>query len=90
MPGVKRIPLRKCSGCNEQKPKNELVRVVRTPEGEIRLDLTGKLSGRGAYICRDTACLRRARKAKRFEKAFEAAVPDSVFDEIEKELSALG
>ena len=85
----KKIPMRKCTGCAAGKPKKELVRVVRTPEGEIKLDLTGKMNGRGAYICKNPECLRLARKAKRFERAFETTVPESVYDEIEKELTAL-
>ena len=60
----KKLPLRKCTGCGEQKPKKELVRVVKTPDGEILLDLTGKASGRGAYICNNAECLKKARKSK--------------------------
>ena len=63
MPAARKIPMRKCTGCNEMKPKKELVRVVRSPEGEISLDLTGKKPGRGAYVCRDEECLKKARKA---------------------------
>lgn len=85
----RKIPMRKCTGCAENKPKKELVRVVKTPEGKIVLDLTGKMNGRGAYICKSSECLRKARKAKRFEKAFETAVPAEVYSEIEKELSAV-
>lgn len=84
----KKIPLRKCLGCNEQKPKQELVRVVKSPEGEISLDLTGKKSGRGAYICKSVACLKKAKKAKRFEHAFECSVPEEVYSSMEKELEA--
>lgn len=86
MPANRKIPLRKCTGCNEMKPKKELVRVVRSPEGEISLDLTGKAPGRGAYVCRNAECLKIARKARRFEKAFSCAIPDEVFDRIEGEL----
>ena len=68
MPVRKSIPMRKCTGCNEMKPKKELVRVVRSPEGEVSLDLTGKKPGRGAYVCRSSECLAKAIKAKRFEK----------------------
>ena len=82
----KKIPMRKCTGCNEMKPKKELVRVVKSPEGEISLDLTGKKSGRGAYICRSMACFRTARKARRLERAFSCAIPDDVYDAMEKEL----
>lgn len=84
----KKIPLRKCLGCNEQKPKQELVRVVKNPEGEISLDLTGKKSGRGAYICKSVACLKKAKKAKRFERAFECSIPEDIYISMEKELEA--
>ena len=82
----KKVPIRMCTGCAEQKPKKELVRVVRSPEGEISLDLTGKKSGRGAYVCRNIECLRKARKAKRFERAFSCEIPDEVYDRMEQEL----
>ena len=80
----KKVPMRKCIGCNESKTKKELVRFVRSPEGDISLDLVGKKSGRGAYICPDTECLKKARKAKRLERIFETAVPDSVYEEAER------
>ncbi|WOC32230.1 MULTISPECIES: RNase P modulator RnpM [Caproicibacterium] len=82
----KKVPLRMCTGCGEMKPKKELVRVVRSPEGEISLDLTGRKPGRGAYVCRSTECLRRARKARRFEKAFSCQIPEDVYDRMEKEM----
>lgn len=82
----KKIPMRKCTGCNEMKPKKELIRVVKSPDGEISLDLTGKKSGRGAYICREKACLEKARKAKRIEKSLETAIPDSVYDSMANEI----
>lgn len=82
----KKIPMRKCLGCNEMKPKRELIRVVKSPEGEISLDLTGKKSGRGAYICPKKACFEKARKGKRLEKALETAIPDSVYDALAEEL----
>lgn len=78
--------MRKCTGCNEMKPKKELVRVVRSPEGDISLDLTGKKAGRGAYVCRSPECLSMARKAKRIEKAFSCAIPDEVYEKMEDEL----
>ena len=83
----RKIPLRRCTGCNEQKPKKELVRVVKSPEGEVSLDLTGKKPGRGAYICPNPACLAKARKAKRLERSFNCAVPDEVYDQLEKQLA---
>lgn len=82
----KKIPLRKCNGCGEQKDKRELVRIVKNADGEISLDLTGKAAGRGAYICPNAECLKKARKAKRIEKAFECAVPSEVYDKLEEQL----
>ena len=83
----KKIPERQCLGCNEHKPKKELLRVVRTPDGEILLDFTGKKSGRGAYICRDVSCLKRARKSRRIDRALEVSIPEEVYDRMESELS---
>ncbi|MCD7947503.1 MAG: YlxR family protein [Oscillospiraceae bacterium] len=76
----KKVPLRQCIGCREMKPKRELIRVVKSPEGEISLDFKGKKPGRGAYLCQDTACLKRARKAKALERAFSAAIPEEVYE----------
>ena len=84
----RKIPLRKCSGCGEMKHKGELIRVVRSQAGEVSLDLTGKKPGRGAYVCRSSACFAAARKARRFEKAFSAPIPEAVFDAMEEELKA--
>jgi predicted RNA-binding protein YlxR (DUF448 family) len=84
---AKRIPMRMCTGCGEMKPKRELVRVVKSAEGEISLDLTGKKAGRGAYVCRSLACLQKARKARRFEKAFSCQIPTEVYDRMEEELT---
>ena len=86
MPVHRSIPMRKCTGCTEMKPKKELVRVVKSPEGEISIDLTGKKPGRGAYVCRDAACLAKARKAKRLERAFSCDIPDDVYDSMEEVL----
>ena len=86
MPTHRSIPMRKCTGCNEMKPKKELVRVVRSPEGEVSLDLTGKKPGRGAYVCRDAACLSKARKAGRLEHAFSCEIPPDVYERMEEEL----
>lgn len=83
---AKKIPERRCLGCMESFPKSSLVRVVRSPEGEISLDLTGKKSGRGAYICKSADCLKKAVKAKRFERAFECEIPEEVFEGIHREL----
>ena len=82
----KKTPLRMCTGCGEMKPKQELVRVVKSPDGDISLDLTGKKPGRGAYVCRKIDCLKAARKARRFEKAFSCKIPDEVYDRMEEEL----
>ena len=84
---VKKIPQRQCLGCNEHKPKKELHRVVRSPEGEISLDFTGKKSGRGAYICWDVHCLKKARKSKRIDRSLECTVPEEVYDRMEQELA---
>lgn len=86
MERVKKIPMRQCLGCNEHKPKIELLRVVRDPEGAISLDFKGKKSGRGAYICRDVKCLRRARKSKRIDRNLEVEIPEAVWDQMEREL----
>ena len=87
MAHVKKIPLRKCSGCGEMKPKKELIRVVRSPEGVISLDLNGRAAGRGAYLCPNIECLRIARKARRFERSFECAIPEEIYDRMEQELT---
>ncbi len=83
----KKIPMRKCLGCNEMKPKRELIRAVKSPDGEVSLDLTGKKSGRGAYICPCKECFKKARKAKRLERALDVSIPEEVFDLMEKELN---
>ena len=76
-----------CLGCGEMKPKKELIRAVKSPEGDISIDLTGKKNGRGAYICRSAECFRKARKARRFEKSFSCQISDEVYDNMEKELT---
>ena len=83
---VKKQPQRSCSGCREKKDKSQLVRVVRSPEGEISLDRTGKKNGRGAYICKSAKCLKLARKAKRFERAFSGQLPAEVYAVLEGEV----
>ena len=83
----KKIPVRRCVGCGEHLPKAELVRVLRTPDGEVVLDLTGKKSGRGAYICKKAACFKKARKSRRFETALECSIPEAVYDRMEEEIS---
>ena len=86
-PSQKKVPVRRCVGCGEHLPKAELVRVLRTPEGEVVLDLTGKKSGRGAYICKKAACLKKARKSKRIGTSLECTIPDEVYDRMEEEIS---
>ncbi len=83
---TKKLPMRMCLGCNEMKPKRELIRVVKSQDGEISLDLTGRKSGRGAYICRNIECLKSARKARRLEKSFSCRISDEVYDSMEVEL----
>lgn len=83
----KKQPVRMCSGCGEHKVKKELVRVVKSPAGEVSLDLSGRKSGRGAYICNDVECLKKARKAKRFERVFECQIPEDVYEQMEEELA---
>ena len=82
----KKIPMRQCVGCREMKPKKELIRVVRSPEGQVSLDFRGKLPGRGAYVCPNPACLAKARKSKALERAFETVIPPAVYDAMEAEL----
>ncbi len=88
----KKVPMRKCLGCNEMFPKKELVRVVKTKTGEdeedyeISLDLTGKKAGRGAYVCKKASCLTLARKARRIERALSCRIPEEVYDRMEEEM----
>ena len=86
MAAVKKIPLRKCTGCNEMKPKNELVRVIKTADEQILMDLTGKMNGRGAYVCRSEECLKKAIKTKAIERSLGIKVSDELYDELKKEL----
>lgn len=86
MPKVKRIPQRQCVGCREMKDKKALLRVVKSPEGEIGLDFRGKQPGRGAYLCHDPACLKRARKSRALERALRAVIPPEIYEAMEAEL----
>lgn len=79
---MKKIPLRRCLGCFESKPKSELCRVVKTTDGEIILDKTGKKNGRGAYICCNRECLEKAIKAKRFDKEFDVKISENIYTEL--------
>ena len=83
----KKIPMRQCVGCGEMKAKKELLRVLKTEDG-VLLDATGKKNGRGAYICANTECLKKARKSKGLERSLKVAIPDEVYDNLEKEMSA--
>ena len=84
----KKIPMRQCLGCREMKPKATLVRVVRSPEGEIALDTKGKASGRGAYVCKDSACLKKTRKSKALERSLETQIPEEIYERLETEMEA--
>ena len=84
----KKIPMRQCLGCREMKPKRELIRVVRSPEGEISLDFKGKAPGRGAYICPAPACLKQAIKAKALERAFSTQIPEAGYEKLNEEMEA--
>lgn len=83
---IKKVPLRMCLGCQEMKPKKELIRVVKSNDNHISIDLTGKANGRGAYICKNLECLEKAVKTKRFEKAFEVKISDEIYDRLREEL----
>lgn len=87
MEKVKKIPQRKCIGCAERRDKGDLVRVVRTPDGEIRLDSTGRAAGRGAYLCKSRKCLARARKSHRLETNLGVEIPEAVYAALESELA---
>ncbi len=82
----KKIPMRQCLGCREMKPKKELIRVVRSPEGEIRLDFKGRANGRGAYVCPDAGCLKKAVRAKALERAFSCQIPQEVYDALNEQM----
>ena len=82
----KKIPMRQCLGCREMKPKKDLIRVGRSPEGTISLDFRGKASGRGAYLCRSGDCLKKAVKSKALERAFSAPIPSEVYDRLQREM----
>ncbi len=82
----KKIPQRQCMGCRERKGKKELIRVVRTTDGTVCLDFSGKLNGRGAYLCPELTCLQKARKAKSLERALEVEIPREVYDRLEEEM----
>ena len=84
---VKKIPLRMCTGCMEMKPKKELIRVVKSPEGEVSVDLTGKKSGRGAYVCKNEECLEKAFKAKRLSRNLDTQISEEVYNKLREEIN---
>ena len=88
MQKVKKIPQRQCVGCRTMKDKKSLLRLVKTPEGDILLDATGKKSGRGAYVCPDSECLKNARKSRALERALETAIPDAVYEALVQQMEA--
>ena len=83
---IRKVPVRRCTGCGEHFPKNQLIRVLRTPEGEILLDLTGKKSGRGAYLCRNSTCLRRAQQKDRLGSVLGCAIPREVYERLQQQI----
>ncbi len=87
MPAIRKIPMRTCIACREEKPKKEMLRVVKNAAGEIRLDFSGKLPGRGAYVCGNGDCIRKLRKYRLLNKAFSMQVGEEVYDAIEEEFS---
>lgn len=90
MAAVKKIPMRKCTGCGEMKPKTELIRVIKTPEGEISIDLTGKKNGRGSYICPTEACLKKAIKTKAIERSLECKISEEIYEILKEEIQSEG
>lgn len=89
MSNTRKMPQRKCVGCQEMKNKKELIRVIRTAEGEFLLDATGKKNGRGAYLCPSRECFQKAVKSRGLDRSFKQAIPKEVYDALEKEMEAL-
>ncbi|HIV40622.1 MAG TPA: YlxR family protein [Candidatus Mediterraneibacter guildfordensis] len=85
----KKIPMRKCVGCGEMKPKKDLMRILKTETGEFLVDADGKKNGRGAYICRSVECFRKAVKSKGLERSFKQQIPEEVYDRLEKEMDGI-
>jgi len=83
---VKKVPMRSCCGCREKKPKRELVRVVRSPEGEVSFDITGRKAGRGVYLCPSLSCLAKAKKSRALSRALECEIPEEVYERLEGEM----
>ena len=86
MSAVKKTPMRKCIGCGEMKSKKELLRILKTADGEITFDFTGRMNGRGAYLCFSKECLQRAAKTKGLERSFQMRIPQEVYEGLEREL----
>ncbi len=86
---MKKIPLRQCIGCGEMKNKKEMIRVIKTPEGEIMIDATGRKNGRGAYICPSSDCLKKAIKSKGLERSFKMNIPKEVYEQLTKEMESI-
>ena len=84
----KKIPQRQCMGCRERKNKRDLIRVVRMTDGNVSLDFSGKLNGRGAYLCPDPECLKKVRKSKALDRSLETPIPEEVYDRLEREMEA--
>ena len=84
----KKIPQRQCMGCRERKAKREMIRVVRCTDGEVRLDFSGKLNGRGAYICPNPECLKKALRSKALDRSLEVTIPEEIYDRLQKEMEA--
>jgi uncharacterized protein len=87
---MKKIPMRQCVGCGEMKDKKEMMRILKTVEGPIVLDMTGKKNGRGAYLCKSAECLQKARRNKGLERSFKMSIPEEVYETLEKEYAAYG
>ena len=87
--GTKKIPMRMCTGCREMKPKKELVRIVKTVDGSITVDFTGKVNGRGAYICKNKECLEKVKKTGAVSRALETSIPDEIYNRLETELKGI-
>ncbi len=85
---VKKIPLRRCTGCQEMKDKREMIRILRTPEGEIELDSTGKKNGRGAYLCRSRDCLNKAVRNRGLERSLKVKIPEETYESLKKEIES--
>ncbi|RJX40758.1 YlxR family protein [Paenibacillus pinisoli] len=85
----RKVPLRKCVACQEMMPKKELIRVVRTPDGEVGIDLTGKKAGRGAYLCGKVACFKLAKKSKALDRALKQPVGEHIYDQLEQDFIAV-